>query len=1045
MGSLRDAAIPLEHIAAELAAIPLSSPRAFELAPTSFNPECKGVTEKLWRAAERELVTAFPSFSIDEFVALRDWLWFRNEIQIGSQDEEKEVSLVEYVYRLSEATLEFAGNVYKPRLPIWAEQTTYDTGGAPDARARRFWRWISFALPPDLLIAARGDTNAVTAEIELVSPVLSRMLADGGFTEPHVHVGAGISFDMLWVAVHHALAQADALEAKDFYSPGAEGNEGYDFIHLLLHGAVCRYTLAAFLQERERHPALTFLTEFLQHFVEPLLSNRLPPDRPDEDEHWPTWNATSQMADRGDREAIEQLNRAYRSRIGVHGSPESWRMLTVMLHNLAKGAVTGGERGIDVDLRSAQHVYARLTRIRERWPKFPATPLEGLRADPIGDIFPAQGRDLETSEIGFIRASLRYLRGAGAKDDVFAKLFWQTQRVKTQFYRHVVQRPMTPGLQWFVRFYRRLRAGRGSGVGVGLLVYESARISGMGQGLKGLELRTSPAETPEDTKSLVDSFREAFEALQRVDRGVIGGAGTSDEDSSHRERNAIERAQRVAPWTDARSDSRRTEFGLVLHFTRERGGGWDQGRPTALGRGSHADPQAKDNLGLRFSAFYRTKRREAHSVATMLHRYPRSLQVLRGIDVCTDELGVPTWVLAPLCNYVRSVSRATSDYLRRECGENVPPLRVTVHAGEEFIHLLGGLRRVDEALSYLELGQGDRIGHAMSLGVHPGDWCRRSGAVAVSKLERLLDLAWEWRFATTNGIALSANRLQFVIDQIERLSRDIFKEFAHPPQVARFLELLGDSRYLGCVAFPNGPVPEYEEFLSAARALDAKLGSSHVQVHHDIEKVWRDLSQGASRAEEDWKRDIASALLSLYQRIESPHSAHGEEPLRLLYRYLTDARAFREGQVLTLVDPIAEEQSIFDLQVALRKKVGAKGITVEINPSSNLLIGNLSDLKNHPLWRLKPPQRDEALGDIALCIGTDDPITFMSGTRQEYQLIYDTLTLAGLSDNGAREWIDDCRRAGLESRFTVGAGADFSHDKIWELMDVDLSHLQQLR
>ncbi|MGH8476501.1 MAG: hypothetical protein ACRER2_12135 [Methylococcales bacterium] len=35
-----------------------------------------------------------------------------------------------------------------------------------------------------------------------------------------------------------------------------------------------------------------------------------------------------------------------------------------------------------------------------------------------------------------------------------------------------------------------------------------------------------------------------------------------------------------------------------------------------------------------------------------------------------------------------------SDFLRRWFSENIPPLRLTVHAGEEFIHLLGGLRRI---------------------------------------------------------------------------------------------------------------------------------------------------------------------------------------------------------------------------------------------------------------------------------------------------------------------------------------------------------------
>jgi hypothetical protein len=558
-----------------------------------------------------------------------------------------------------------------------------------------------------------------------------------------------------------------------------------------------------------------------------------------------------------------------------------------------------------------------------------------------------------------------------------------------------------------------------------MLVYEAARISGMGLGLKSLELRTTPASTPQQTKDLVNEFREGFEALQCVDRGRRPPGLLSIDPGERQEREAVHRARSIARWTDAQRDPVMTEFGLIFHFARERGGGWDAGAPTVLGRGGHADPQAPGNMGLRYSRFYRAKREEAISVATLLRRFPRSLSIL------------------PLCKYLRRVSRVVSDHLRHEYAENVPPLRMTVHAGEEFVHLLGGLRRVDEAMSYLELGQGDRIGHGMALGLHPAHWCRRSGVIAVSRMDRLFDLAWEWRFATNHGISLSAARLQYVIDQIERLSRDIFREFALPPQVVRFCDILGDVRFLECARFPRGFVPDYDEFLDAARLRDSELTQTHMSMHDDIERIFHDVSGGARNTDtERLGADVAHAIQSLHRRMES-QSIHGEEPWRLLFRYLTDVRAFRAGQKLILVDPMADEQSLLDLQVALRRKVGAKGVTIEINPSSNLLIGNLGDLDNHPLWRLKSPRGDRSLGDLAVCIGTDDPITFMSSTRQEYQLVYDTLTMAGLSDNAARAWIDECRRAGLESRFTLGAGVDLRHDTIWELMDVDISHLQQ--
>ena len=97
-------------------------------------------------------------------------------------------------------------------------------------------------------------------------------------------------------------------------------------------------------------------------------------------------------------------------------------------------------------------------------------------------------------------------------------------------------------------------------------------------------------------------------------------------------------------------------------------------------------------------------------------------------------------------------------------------------------------------------------------------------------------------------------------------------------------------------------------------------------------------------------------------------------------------------------------------------------------------IGNMADLRNHPLWRLNPPRPDGDLPPVSVCIGSDDPISFSTSTREEYQLVYDMLTLAGISDFEARMWLDSARRVGLSSRFT------FKHERsveyIWQAIAV---------
>jgi hypothetical protein len=116
------------------------------------------------------------------------------------------------------------------------------------------------------------------------------------------------------------------------------------------------------------------------------------------------------------------------------------------------------------------------------------------------------------------------------------------------------------------------------------------------------------------------------------------------------------------------------------------------------------------------------------------------IETIRGIDVATDELGVPTWVIALLFRHVRKAGIAASEILGRRPDISVAPLRATAHAGEEFIHLMTGLRHVDEAITRLELREGDRIGHVVALGVDPHTWSHRAGRIAVAREERLFDL-----------------------------------------------------------------------------------------------------------------------------------------------------------------------------------------------------------------------------------------------------------------------------------------------------------------
>ena len=1008
MRALRGTEVPIEHLAAELAATPLASDAAMRLSTIEIHPEMKGPSDQLWRAAEYALLQNCSSFGVEEITALRDWLWFAGR----SKDP---TSMVDFVRTISNAVLVFSGNVFRPRMPPWALEVAHTPSGSSDARARRFWRWVSFALPPDLLMALHPADGAVSSEVELLSPILSSILRDRGYVEPHMHLGAAIDFSLLWISTLHAIGDPDMTAEYAFKSPGADMDEGRLFAGWLVRSAIARYVLASFLAHRraEQIETSTTLDDYMAYRVFPLFSLPTPPEKeeevkPDKDSSTKGRKEAS-MVDRHRRGYVDPEASMADGRRGVYVDPGRGAGLRLCLHEMATGGFIA-----HTPFTQLQRLYAQLTSLRGRWFRFPHTLEEARWADPIGSMFPPRGPGQRTSEMEYVAAAAVYLQTEhGKKDFSFRHLFWQSQRVRVRYYRHVVQRPMTPGLQWFTRFYARLSPGRRP-LGVRALVTSAAQICGMGFGLRSLEFRLTPAADQSSMRSMLVEVGQALQDMELVST-ESAGSGREPYSQDALPLDGITRALKNLKHKDQHnirmlpSDGVRPEVGLVFHFSRERGGGTAEGTPIAHGRSSAADPSWPRNLGYRYSWYYKQKRREAMTIAGLLRRFPQLLAIVRGIDVCTDELGIPNWVIAPLLRYVKEVAGAASSFAQSSLRRSLPPLRTTAHAGEDFVHLLGGLRRIEESIDYFQLGQGDRLGHAIALGINPSEWALRVGGVAMTQIERLFDLAWEWSFCTERALNLPASRIQYIIDKIERLSKSIFNEYAHPPQVANFMDLLRDERELRVAQFPHGPLGEEREYLERRRRAES----------------------GGTR-----ERDKGGSFQD-GQPLEK--GDQGEAPWRLLYAYLTDPKAFINGQKQVLVDPSFEAESLEIIQTELRRKIGAAGITVEINPSSNLLIGNMSDLQNHPLWRLKSPEKQAGV-PVAVCIGSDDPITFATRNREEYQLVYDTLTLAGLSDMEARQWLQEVREAGLESRFTLPLPQEWD----WTPTDVDILHVRDL-
>lgn len=180
---------------------------------------------------------------------------------------------------------------------------------------------------------------------------------------------------------------------------------------------------------------------------------------------------------------------------------------------------------------------------------------------------------------------------------------------------------------------------------------------------------------------------------------------------------------------------------------------------------------------------------QAEALCVLLEEWPWLRRFVVGLDAAGQERGCSMQAMQPAFEVVRRFNfrhgvsgRAPGvaldvGGLQRRLGAACPSevlealtqegapwsrLGLTMHAGEDFVHPLTGLRHIWEALRVLELRRGDRLGHALAASLEPelldqlltrraharGElrtWRaegERVWRVSVPRTVRLLDLCW---------------------------------------------------------------------------------------------------------------------------------------------------------------------------------------------------------------------------------------------------------------------------------------------------------------
>lgn len=300
--------------------------------------------------------------------------------------------------------------------------------------------------------------------------------------------------------------------------------------------------------------------------------------------------------------------------------------------------------------------------------------------------------------------------------------------------------------------------------------------------------------------------------------------------------------------------------------------------------------------------------------------------------------------------------------------------RLTYHVGEDFYDLIDGLRAIDEAMRFLELGNRSRLGHALALGVDADTYYSKRRMNAVLPRQNLLDnLVWLHHVIRSEDINVPESLLQYMEEKAMSLAFEI-----------------GYKNY-NIVSYWNSWLLRGDDYFDSDTTLPLD-GWSITSESHDV---------SAQNARKD---DVA---------------------IKIYHNYLVDMKIKQNGNVIVEEKlPTTLVSAIPKIQESLIRKVVEKGIAIECNPSSNLHIGPFEKYIDIPLFKFNPIESDGHTTMVNVSVNTDDRGVFATSIYNEYSLIAAALFKMKDQEGNRRyndqtiiKYIGKIRENGFKQRF----------------------------
>ena len=356
------------------------------------------------------------------------------------------------------------------------------------------------------------------------------------------------------------------------------------------------------------------------------------------------------------------------------------------------------------------------------------------------------------------------------------------------------------------------------------------------------------------------------------------------------------------------------------------------------------------------------------ALSELFKEYPVFTKYVVGIDAASVENATEPWVYAPAFRHARRNENTIIYWNERST--KVQNLGFTYHVGEDFRHIVSGLRHIDEVLENYNYHTGDRLGHAIALGIDIDLWANKCEMVSIPIMEYMENLLWIWKYSENDCLIDSANNIEYKIMDIA--SRIYYES------------ILGINVYTLWRVYKR----KFENYSTNCHSIDktsCSLADKNI-VFWDEDKLL-----------------TTHFCPSYYERFKKPIVVSTKENVHLYKQ----------------------------LQEMLVRKVEKMGVYIETNPSSNTAISDIAGIFSHPIIRLNnrgldiPDKKDSC---VLATINSDDPIVFSTNVENEMAYIYYALLNKGCKREEALEWIDKIRKHGIDSSFIKDKSDDFNKD-----------------